>query len=146
MKSNHQAHIYLVMALMALLALPVIGIAQDDDDGNYFTVSTFQVSFSDLEDLFKMWEEDADLEIANEFFISQKYLTHRWGPDWSFMIISEYKEFGDIDKALARRTELYRAKYPKEKVRDARDKAFAKFGIRDGHTDAILRENTKLSK
>ncbi len=87
-----------------------------------------------------------DIVEKNEFIISEKVMTHIWGPGWTIVIITEHKEFGDVLKAQSRGTELYEEKYPNEKDREARDDAFAKFGIGIGHVDAIVQDNPKLSK
>ena len=144
---KHLSHMLIAAIAIALLSMPASVSAQDDEpEGHIFAISTFKVSFEDLEDLYEMWEEDMDLVKDNEYILSQKVLTHQWGPDWSFMIISEYATFADIANSDTRNDELFEAKYKKEKDRDARNAAFAKFHIRDDHEDAIVMEITKLTK
>ncbi len=144
---KYLSHLLITMIATALLAIPATLSAQDDEpEGHIFAISTFKVSFEDLEGLYEMWEEDMDLVKDNEYILSQKILTHQWGPDWSIMIISEHATFAEVDAAQKRTTELFEAKYKKEKDRDARNAAFAKYHLRDGHSDAIVQENLKLTK
>ena len=118
----------------------------DDDDGHIFTVSTYQWPFNNLDEIFEIFEENHELTQQNEFILSQKTLTHMWAGAFSVMFISEYASFEDITKAQERETELYEAKYPDEKDRDARDEKFDALVGNGIHEDNILQENTKLAK
>ena len=139
----------LMLAVAALLLAITPGTIQaqdDDNDGHFFTVSTYQYPFNNLDDIFEMIEENQELTEQNEFILSQKVLTHEWAGDFSVMFIAEYATFEDIAKAGKRRTELREAKYPEEDDRDARDKKFAALAGGGMHEDHILQENTKLAK
>ena len=141
-------HMLLAGAALLLTIAPGTLQAQmdDDDDGHFFAVSTFQWPFNNLDDIFEMMEEDQELVEQNEFILSQKWLRHRWAGAFSVMLITEYASFEDVVKAQARNTELNEAKYPKERDRDARDKKFAALAGGRMHKDNILQENTKLTK
>ena len=141
-------HMLLAGAALLLTITPGTLQAQmdDDDDGHFFAVSTFQWPFNNLDDIFEMMEENQELVEQNEFILSRKVLTHSWAGAFSVMIIREYASFGDVVKAQARGTELREAKYPKERDRDARDKKFAALAGDRMHIDNILQEKTKLTK
>ena len=140
------------MLLLAGIALLLVSApdslqAQDDDeDGHIFTVSTQQWPFNNLDDIFEIMEENHELTEQNEFILSQKVLTHVWAGAFSVMFIWEYASFEDIAKAEKRDTELYEAKYPNEKDRDALDEKFAALAGDNIHEDHIVQENTKLAK
>ena len=139
----------LLIAAATLCLAGVSGTANaqdDDDDGHIFTVSTFQWPFNNLDDIFEMIEENHELTKQNEFILSQKVLTHVWAGAFSVMFIWEYASFEDIAKAEKRDTELYEAKYPNEKDRDALDEKFAALAGDNIHEDHIVQENTKLAK
>ncbi len=141
-------HILLLAGATLLLAItPGTSQAQDDDDdGHIFTVSTFQWPFNNLDEIFEIIEENHELTKQNEFILSQKVLTHMWAGAFSVMFISEYASLEDFAKAQKRDTELFEAKYPDEKDRDAREDKFAALAGDGMHEDNILQENTKLAK
>ena len=133
-------------ALLLAITPATLQAQEEEDDGHIFTVSTFQWSFNNLEEIFEMIEENHELTEQNEFIISQKVLTHQWAGAFSVMIIAEYASFEDITKAQNRGTELFEAKYPDEEERDARNEKFAALTGDGMHEDSILQENTKLAK
>ncbi len=141
-------HILLLAGATLLLAItPGTSQAQDDDDdGHIFAVSTFQWPFNNLDEIFEIIEENHELTKQNEFILSQKVLTHMWAGAFSVMFISEYASLEDFAKAQKRDTELFEAKYPEEKDRDAREDKFAALAGDGMHEDNILQENTKLAK
>ena len=102
--------------------------------------------FNNLDDIFEIIEEDLDLTKQNEFILSRKVLPHWWAGAFSVMYIMEHATFEDIAKAQKRGIELWEAKYPEEKDRDARDKKIAALAGHGMHEDSILQENTKLTK
>ena len=136
------------IAALTLLLAPAQVLAQDDEEeeGNIFTVSTYQWPFNNLEEIFEIMEENVDLLKQNEYILSRKVLGHRWAGPFSVMIILEYASFEDVTKAQERGTELFEAKYPKEKDRDARGDKFAALTGGRMHKDNILRENLTLRK
>lgn len=133
-------------ALLLATAPDSLQAQDDDDDGNIFTVSTYQWPFNNLDDIFEMREENHELTAQNEFILSQKVLIHQWAGAFSVMFIAEYASFEDIAKAQKRGTELFEAKYPDEEDRDARNKKFADLAGDGMHEDNILQENTSLAK
>jgi hypothetical protein len=144
---NINSRIFLVWTSLLLIAAPGVLHAQDDDDDRHFyLVSTYQWPFSNLDEIYEMWEEDLELGKQNEFIISETVLNHYVAGPFSLMTITEYASFEDIHKALERGAELYRAKYPNEENREARNKKFAALVGTNIHEDHILRENPKLAK
>ena len=141
-------HILLLAGTALLLATAPDSLQaqDDDDDGHIFTVSTHQWPFNNLDDIFKMIEENHELTEQNEFILSQKVLIHQWAGAFSVILIAEYATFEDIAKAGKRDDELFEAKYPDEEDRDARQDKFAALVGHHMHKDNILQENTKLAK
>ena len=140
---------HMLLAGIALLLVITPGAIQaqdDDDDGHIFAVSTYQWPFNNLEEIFEIMEETQELAEQNEFWLSNKVLTHQWGGDFSVMFITEYASFDDIAKGQARWTELYRAKYPNERVRETRAKKLAALTGDGIHKDDIVQENTTFTK
>ena len=133
-------------ALLLAGAPDTVQAQEDEDAGHIFAVSTFQWPFNNLDEIFEMVEENHDLTEKNEFIVGQKALTHVWGGNFSVMFITEYASFEDIAKAQKRGTELLEAKYPDEKVREARNEKFAALAGDGIHDDNLLQENTKLRK
>lgn len=134
-------------AALCLTSLSGTANAQDDDeDGHIFAVATLQWSFNNLEEIFALMEENQNLVEQNEYILSRKVLTHEYAGAFSVMTITEYASLADIDKAEDRGNELFEAKYPDEKDRDARGEKFSAL-VGDGmHVDSIVRENAALSK
>jgi hypothetical protein len=134
-------------AALCLTSLSGTANAQDDDeDGHIFAVATLQWSFNNLEEIFALMEENHNLVEQNEYILSRKVLTHEYAGAFSVMTITEYASLADIDKAEDRGNELFEAKYPDEKDRDARGEKFSAL-VGDGmHVDSIVRENAALSK
>jgi hypothetical protein len=134
-------------AALCLTSLSGTANAQDDDeDGHIFAVATLQWSFNNLEEIFALMEENQNLVEQNEYILSRKVLTHEYAGAFSVMTITEYASLADIDKAEDRGNELFEAKYPDEKDRDARGEKFSAL-VGDGmHVDNIVRENAALSK
>lgn len=141
-------HILLLAGAALLLAItPAAVQAQDDDDdGHIYTVSTNQWPFNNLEEIFELLEEDQGLLEQNEFIVSQKTLVHRWGGAISVMTISEYASWDDIIKSQERADELFEAKYPKEKDREARNEEFSALTGDGMHQDNIMQEQAGLTK
>ena len=83
---NNKSMLVMLIAIVAFYS-PSNLMAQDDDDGNIFTVSIYQWPFNNLDDIFEAMEEDKDLVMNNEFLISRKILVHQWAGAFSVMIV-----------------------------------------------------------
>ena len=140
---------WFLITATALCFAGASGIAnaqEDGDEGHIFVVSTQQWPFSNLDEIFALMEETQELVEQNEFVLSRKVLTHEYAGAFSVMTILEYASLADIDKASARGNELYQAKYPDEKDREARGEKFTALTGDGLHVDNIVRENAALSK
>ena len=80
----------------------------------------------------------------NEFLISRKVFTHRWGPDWNIVIIMEFEDLASIDKYQKRNQELRKKMHPDKTERDKIAKQLQE--LRLAHTDVIVIEIPKLRK
>ena len=140
---------WLLIAAAALCLTSLSGTANaqdDDEDGHIFAVATLQWSFDNLDEIFALMEETQELVEQNEYILSRKVLTHEYAGAFSVMTIVEYASLADIDKAGDRGNELFEAKYPDEKDREARNEKFSAL-VGDGmHVDSLVRENAALSK
>ena len=139
----------LLIAVSTLGLAGVAGIAHAQDDGvddHIFVVATYQWPFNNLEEIFALMEETMGLLEQNEYVLSRKVLTHEYAGAFSVMTIIEYASLADMDKAGDRGNELFLAKYPDEKDREARGEKFAALTGTGMHVDSILRDNPTLSK
>ncbi len=137
--------VILSLGLAFFCGSSVLFAQEEEKQGHVYTISTFKVRFDQVEEFLDLWEkENHPIEMQNEYLISQKVLTHLWGPDWSVIVIAEYETFADIDKAWKRETELLEEKYPSKTQRDRITNKFLSY--RMGHWDAIVQEVPKLTK
>ncbi len=133
-----------VLAGFCLLMVSFSAKAQEQQ-GNVFAISTYKIPFDRISEYFELYEKEAKPRVAqNEFILSQKILTHAWGPDWTVMFITEYKDLASIQTAQKRGTELFEKQYPDKAKRDELTKKFQSFS--QAHTDALVVENPKLRK
>ncbi len=133
-----------VLAGFCLLMVS-FSIKAQEQQGNIFAVSTYKIPFDRIPEYFELYEKEAKPRIAqNEFILSQKILTHAWGPDWTVMVINEYKDLASIQAAQKRGIELFEKQYPDKAKRDELTKKFQSFS--QAHTDALVVENPKLRK
>ena len=139
---------FIALTALALMIGPAQVFAQDaeEEEGNYFSVSTYNWSFDTLDELIELMEEDNDVIAQNEFILSRKVFRHAWAGEYSVMIILEYASFGDVTKAQDRGAELYEAKYPDEEARDARDDKFLALQGHGMHNDDIVQGIPSLTK
>ena len=98
-----------------------------------------------MDEFREMWEKDIyALEKQIEEVLSIKYYVHWWGPEWNVLIVTEYKNLGDMEIADKKYDELYEKKYPdkneRDKIRNKRRKYW------NNHFDAIVRDIPRLSK
>lgn len=114
-----------------------------DEKPHIFTVTTFELlspkggSNAEFDSLAALWTEN--ITNKNEFIVSELLMTHLWGSNaLDFVVINEFKNFADIEKASDRSTELLREAWPDEKERREYFRAYSKyFG---NHSDEIYQE------
>lgn len=134
-----------VLAGLCLLLASFSVKAQQQQQGNIFVISTYKIPFDRISEYFDFWErENKPRRDQNEFILSQRTLTHVYGPDWTVMFITEYKDLASIQAAQKRGTELFEKQYPDKAKRDELTKKLQSFN--QAHTDAIVVENPKLRK
>jgi hypothetical protein len=142
-----KASLLVAAATLSLAGLSGTVNAQDDsDDGHIFVTSTMQWPFANLEEIFALMEETQELLEENEYVLSRRVLSHEYAGAFSVITVVEYASLADIDKAQERGNELYEAKYPDEKVREARAEKFSALRGHGLHVDNILRDNPALAK
>ena len=116
-----------------------------DSTAHIYTVSTLKVPIEKVEDFLNNWEKYVTPVIKqNEYVISEKLLTHLWGPDYTVLLIDEYKSWEDIKAADKRYDEIAKIMEPDKDKRNEIDKLFSP--LYNGHSDAILMEYTKTTK
>ncbi|MFC2103070.1 hypothetical protein ACFLSS_01450 [Bacteroidota bacterium] len=128
--------------LAVILALSGVLYAQDTES-HVFTVMTFELlnpeggSSAEFDSLATLW--DKNLTKKNEFIVSEKAMTHLWGSNSDdFVLITEYKNFADIENASNRNSELMKEAWPDKAERQNFVKAYSKyFG---SHSDEIYQE------
>ena len=125
--------------LTVALAFSGMLYAQEEEP-HVYTVVTFELlspedgSDAEYDSLGTFWTEN--VVNKNEFIVNQILMSHLWGSNSSdFVIISEFKNFADIEKAQKRNSELIAEAIPDKEERAGFWKAFSKyFG---NHSDEI---------
>lgn len=142
---NIKIKIFFVIVLAICLMTGQNILAQEEEIGNVFAISTWKVGFDKVSEVLDNWEKEfKPITAENEFVLSQKIMTHLWGPDWNIVVITEYKDFASIEKAQQRFNEIFEKKYPEKSKRDEIQKKNRSYF--KGHDDAIVREVPKLRK
>jgi len=129
--------------LMVALAFSGMLYAQEDEP-HVFTIVTWEAltledgSNAERDSLAAIWVENAVEK--NEFIVNETTMSHMWGSNSSdFLVIREYKNFGDIEKAQSRNTELFIEFMPDNEERAEFFKAF--FAYFGKHSDEIYQGN-----
>ena len=132
------------LCLTFILSLVSVNFAEEDGDkGNMFYMVMIKVKPGMIDKFLELYEKTTTSK-DNEFIISEKVFHHRTGPEWSILIMFEYKDFATLQKLFEREDELYMKKYPDEKERKNITDRLDGYTI--GHTDAIVIEKPKLGK
>ncbi len=132
----------LCFLLTVALAFSGMLYAQEEDP-HVFTVVTIELldpedgSNAEFDSLGAFWYENAVKK--NEFIVSEITMSHLWGSNSSdFVVVTEYKNFADIEKAFNRNFELIEEAIPDKEERAKYYKASSKyFG---NHSDEIYQE------
>ena len=114
-----------------------------EEEPHVFTVVTFELlspeggSSAEFDSLATLW--DNNLTKKNEFIVSEIAMTHLWGSNSDdFVLLTEYKNFADIENASNRNSELMKEAWPDKAERQNFVKAYSKyFG---SHSDEIYQE------
>ena len=132
-------NVSLCFLLTVALAFSGMLYAQEEDP-HVFTIVTFELlspeggSSAEFDSLGAFWYENAIKK--NEFIVNQITMSHLWGSNSDdFVIITEHKNFADVEKAQSRNFELIAEAIPDKEERGKFNKAFIKyFG---NHSDEI---------
>ena len=130
---------FIVFLLAVALAFSGMLYAQEEGP-HVFTVTTWESvnpedgSDAERDSLRSIFTENAINK--NEFIVNQTVMTHMYGSNSSdYVIINEYKSFGDIEKAQSRNGELMSEFMPDDEARAEYFSAvFKYFG---NHSDEI---------
>ncbi len=132
-------NVSLCFLLMVALAFSGMLYAQEEKP-HVFTVVTIELlspedgSDAEFDSLGAFWNENAIKK--NEFIVNQTLMSHMWGSNSSdFVVITEYKNFADIEKAQSRNFELIAEAIPDKEERGKFNKAFFKY--LGNHSDEI---------
>ena len=131
---------FIVFLLAVALAFSGMLYAQEEEP-HVFTVVTWELlspedgSDAEYDSLGAFWTENAVKK--NEFIVNQILMSHMWGSNSSdYVIITEHKNFGDIEKTQSRNLELFKEFMPDDKERaEYFDAIFKYFG---SHSDEIF--------
>ncbi len=129
------------IVLLLTVALTFSGMLYaQEEEPHVYTLITLEIlspedgSDAEFDSLQAFWVENAVKK--NEFIISEIAMNHMWGSNSSdFVVITEYKNFADIEKAQSRNFELIEEAIPDKEERAKYYKASSKyFG---NHSDEI---------
>ena len=129
------------ICFLLTVAFAISGMLYAQEEGPHvYTVVTFELlspeggSSAEFDSLGAFWNENAIKK--NEFIVGQKVMSHLWGSNSSdFVVITEYKNFADIEKAQSRNFELIEEAIPDKEERGKFNKAFLKYY--GNHSDEI---------
>jgi len=122
---------FIVFLLAVALGFSGMLYAQEEEP-HVFTIVTWQAlspeggSNAERDSLAAIWVENTVNK--NEFILNQTLMTHMYGSNSSdFLVITEYKNFADIEKAQNRNFELIEEFMPDNEKRAAFWKAFSSY-------------------
>ncbi len=137
---------WLVVILIATFIGMGVCYAQEEEEekGHVYTMSTYKISFKDFEEFIDVMEQFKEVWMENDFILSQKLMSHLWGPDWSVIVVTEYTDLSSIEKAQKRSKELIKEKFTDEEKLKELTQTYQEMIV--GHTDAIVKEVPSLTK
>jgi len=134
-----------ICVCLTLLIGPVVADEHTEDEAHVFSMQTFKIKWSDIDSYLEVYDREwMPLVKQNEFILSHNIYEHAWGPDWTLLIVEEYRSMADLAKAREKLDELWQAKYPDASDRNAADREFDKYV--NGHFDSIVTERLGYSK
>ena len=129
------------MCFLLTVAIAFSGMLYaQEDDPHVYTVVTFELlnpedgSSAEFDSLANLWTENVTKK--NEFIVSEIAMSHLWGSNSDdFVLITEHRNFADVEKASNRTSELLKEAWPDKKERQNYFRAYSKyFGT---HSDEI---------
>ena len=142
-------HVSICFLLTVVVVLSGVLLYAQEEVPHVFTVTTFELlspeggSNAEFDSLSALWNENVIKK--NEFIISEETMTHLWGSNaLDFVVITEHKNFADIENAGNRNIELLREAWPDTTARREYTRAYSKyFG---NHKDEIYQAYTSVRK
>ena len=133
------------IGFLLTVALAFSGMLYAQEEAPHvFTIVTWETlspedgSDAERDSLVAIWVENATKK--NEFIVNHTRMTHLYGANSSdYVVINEYKNFADIEKAQSRNNELFREFMPDDEARAKFFKAF--FSYFGHHSDEIYQGN-----
>jgi hypothetical protein len=120
-------------------------LAQEEEEGNVFAIMFLKIPREEMDEFINLWDKEMlAFEKQIDEILSHRVFTHWWGPDWSVMVIREFKDLASMEKSLKKIAELAEKKYPDEKERKKINNSILRYY--NGHFDAIVTEVPKLRK
>ena len=132
-------------ALIVCLISASKGFAQQPaGTGNIFVVTTYEFSFpeggrpAEFDSLTQLYTDNVTRK--NDLILSFHTLRHWWGHNNRDLVtIFEVKDWGDVEKASAKETELFEKAFSTKEQRDAFNKAYRRY-LTGKHSDEIYAE------
>ena len=133
------------IGFLLTVALAFSGMLYAQEEAPHvFTIVTWETlspedgSDAERDSLVAIWVENATKK--NEFIVNEITMSHMWGSNSSdFLVITEHKNFADIEKAQNRNLELIEEFIPDNEKRAEFLKAF--FSYFGHHSDEIYQGN-----
>ena len=133
------------IGFLLTVALAFSGMLYAQEEAPHvFTIVTWETlspedgSDAERDSLVAIWVENATKK--NEFIVNEITMSHMWGSNSSdFLVITEHKNFADIEKAQNRNLELIEEAIPDNEKRAEFFKAF--FSYFGHHSDEIYQGN-----
>ena len=119
--------------------------AKDQEDSHVFAMQMYKTQFSDIDTYLEIYEQEwMPLVKQNDLVLGHWTFQHRWGPDWTILIVEEFESLSSMGDAYEKYDELWEKKHPDESDRAAADKTLSDLLL--GHSDAIVIERPALTK
>jgi len=144
-----QIHFLSSVGMIAVLLATSSAFAQEQNADHLFVASTFKMTMPEGG---RMAERDSLMEIyhkqvteKNPLVLSQRVMQHFYGSNnHDMVVISEYKNWADIDAAGNKDTELFEKYWADQAARRQYNRMMNKYY--GSHSDEIYTERTKLRK
>jgi hypothetical protein len=144
-----QIHLVVTFACSVLLSGFGTAIAQEQAEDHVFVATTFQATmpeggtFAERDSLLEIYHKQVTEK--NPLVLSQRVMQHSYGHNSHDMVmVSEFKNWGDIDAAGKKDNELFEKHWATQESRREYNRKLNKYFT--GHSDEIYTEKTKLKK
>lgn len=142
-------HFFLAFGMAAVLFAGGSTFAQEQNADHLFVAATYKMTSPEGG---RMAERDSLLQIyhkqvteKNPLILSQRVMQHFYGSNsQDVVVVSEYKNWADIDAASNKDTELFEKYWTDQAARRQFNRMLGKYFA--SHSDEIYTEQTKLRK